>query len=514
MSLLYPQLLWLFVPLLLLGYYHRPLGMHRSIHWLILALLLLAMARPQFKRGLEEAPVNARNIIIALDVSYSMRAQDIKPDRYTFALKTIDTLLLRNTQDNIMLIAFTTNPLLLSPPTTDHAIIRTALHALNRDNILTKGTSLQKLFAKIASMPKIKRELLLITDGGEEKNLQKLTSALKNTPVHLSILAMGTQKGATVPKDDGSKLTDKHGHLVISRINPLLKTLSQTLNGAYIEPESSPEATAETIEKAFASAEDAVHAVTKKRYSYTELYPAPLLLALLLFFMLHTRASKYLILLFGLLGISAQASPLDLYYLGTAYNAYDKGDYNSSATLLEKHASPSLQRRYALASIYYKQGRYEKALKLYRSIQTRSVPIKQKLLYNIGNIYVHLKAYDKAKMYYTKALQLGPDSDTLHNLKLVVLLQQSNKTAKGRSLPKPQGKNPSAAAQISEKDPQSEKKQESSGSGSGGENSRQTKEQAKKKQQLLMDNKPQKQPLGSKVYELINKGYIRETQPW
>ncbi len=513
MSLLYPQLLWLFIPLILLGYYHRPLGMHKRVHWFILALLLLAMARPQIKRGVEEAPVNARDIIIALDVSYSMRAQDIKPDRYTFAQRTIDALLSQNSRDNIMLIAFTTNPLLLSPPTTDHAIVRTALHALNRDNILTKGTSLQKLFAKITSMPKIKRELLLITDGGEEEDLQKLISTLEKTPVHVTILAMGTQKGATIPKADGSKLTDKEGHLVISRINPLLKTLSQALNGAYIEPQSTPEATANAIEKSFASVEETAHTITKKRYSYTELYPLLLAVALLLFFMAHTRASKYLILLFGLWGISAQASPFDLYYLKIAYNAYNKGDYNSSIALLEKHTNPSLQRRYALASAYYKQGRYEKALTLYRSIQTRSPSLKQRLFYNIANTYVHLKAYDKAKIYYTKALQLGRDADALHNLKLVVLMQQKA-AAKGRSLPKPQGGDTSAATMSEAKEQNDQEQQSSSGSGSGGENSRQTKEQAKKREQLLMDDTSQQQPLGSKVYELINKGYIRETQPW
>ncbi len=514
MSLLYPQLLWLFIPLILLGYYHRPLGMHKRVHWLILALLLLALARPQLQKGIQKAQVQAHDIIIALDVSYSMRAQDIKPDRYTFAQKTIDALLSQNSRDNMMLIAFTTNPLLLSPPTTDHAIVRTALHALNRDNILTKGTSLQKLFAKIASMPKVKRELLLITDGGEEQNLEHLTAALASSPVHLTVLAMGTQKGATIPKKDGTQLTDKEGHLVVSRINPILKQLSQAVNGHYIEPQSSPETTAEAIEKAFASAEDVSHTVTKKRYHYTELYPLPLLFALLLFFMLHTRASKYLLLLFSLLGISAQASPLDLYYLHAAYNAYNKGRYHTSAKLLEKSETDSLQRRYTLASIHYKKGDYKGAIALYRSIKTRSMPLKQTLLYNIGNAYAHLKAYDKAKMYYTKALQLGSDADALHNLKLVVLLQHNSKQAQGRSLPKPQGGSPSAAVQVSEKDQKSQEKQESSGSGSGGENSRHTKEHAKKKQRLLMDNKPQKQPLGSKVYELINKGYIRETQPW
>ena len=512
MNLLYPQLLWLFVPLLALWYYRRPLTLHQRIHWSILALLLLALTRPQMQKGIRETTVKARDIIIALDVSYSMRAQDIRPDRYTFAKETIEALLRRNARDNMMLIAFTTNPLLLSPPTTDHAVIATTLQALDRDNILTKGTSLHNLFAKIAALPKRKRELLLITDGGEEQELQTLTEPLGSTPVHLTILAMGTTQGATVPKADGTTLTNANGELVVSRINPLLSSLAQALDGAYIEAQKTPEATAEAIEKAFDTTQNSTHTVTKKHYHTTELYAIPLLIALILFLALHTRVWKYLLLLLALAGIPVQASWFERYTLHNAYDAYQKKDYNLSAALLQQITTPSLQRRYALASVCYKQGHYQKALTLYRSIKTRSVPMKQRLFYNIANTYAHLKAYDKAKIYYTKTLQLGKDADALHNLRLIVNLQ-TKQTPKGHTLPKPQGGN-GASGTMSDTKKQHNGEQSRSGSGAGGQSRQKSKEDLSKKGRLIMDDISPKQPLGSKVYELINKGYIRETQPW
>jgi len=294
MSLLYPPFLWLFIPLGLLVWLLRPKKLMPTVHLVILGLLILALARPQLKEGLQEEQVAAKEILIATDVSYSMRAQDIKPNRYSYAKQTIDALLEQNANDNIMLIAFTSNPLLLSPPTTDHQLIHTALNALEPKNILTKGTSLEKLFKKIASLKKVQREVLLITDGGEEQDLQKLLDALKGTDIHLTILALGTTKGATVPKEDGTLLKDKENHLVISRINPLLKKLADATNGTYLTASGRPEQTAAAIEASFQQGEQEEKQTSKLHYTYTELYWLPLLLAVILFLMLHTRASRYL----------------------------------------------------------------------------------------------------------------------------------------------------------------------------------------------------------------------------
>ena len=127
-----------------------------------------------------------------------------------------------------------------------------------------------------------------------------------------------------------------------------------------------------------------------------------------------------------------------------------------------------------------------------------------------------LKAYDKARLYYTKTLQLGKDEDALYNLKLVALLKKKEDAQLGIAHPKSQNSDASKSeSQESDEDKEQsrDEDQPSSGSGSGGE-SKEEKSDKEEKKRLKMDKDAEAQPLSSKVYELINKGYIRETQPW
>ncbi len=213
--------------------------------------------------------------------------------------------------DNIMLIAFTTNPLLLSPPTTDHTLINVALENLNPEFILTKGTSLEKLFKKLASMKMGHKNLILMTDGGEEDNLDKLTTLVQNADISLTVLALGTTQGTTVKNKDGTLLKDKEDNLVISRVNPLLESLASSVSGTYFTASSTPKATAEDLHDALQENESKAQSVQKMQRHYLELYQIPLSLALLFFFMVHTRAVKYLFILFTFLGVQAEASMFD-----------------------------------------------------------------------------------------------------------------------------------------------------------------------------------------------------------
>lgn len=511
MSILYPDFLWLLIPLsILFGFREKKIV--ETIHLIILMLLVIALSRPVTKQGIEESPIEAKEFIIAIDVSYSMKAKDIKPDRYTFAKETANALLTSNPTDNIMLIAFTSNPLLLSPPTTDHRLISIALESLNPEYILTKGTSLEKLFKKVASMKSEQKNLILITDGGEEKDVEKLSTIIQNAKISLHILALGSRQGTTVEKPDGSLLKDKEQNLIISRINPLLETLTSQTGGTYMTASSSPESTARSLYTALNTDMQKGELITKKQHRYRELYQIPLLLALLLFLMLHTRAVKFIVLMLSLLGIHAQASVLDNYYLDKAYQSYRVQEFNATKAYLDKLDTPSLQSRFALANTYYKQGAYKKALKNYLSIRSTSAPIKQKLYYNIANCYAKQGVYEKAKMYYTKALQLGDDRDAKANLELIALLVDKKSAQLGIAHPKSQGsKSAKSQQQEGEKEETRDEDQPSSGSGDGGEKSN-SKEQEKGK--LNLDPQQEKQPLSSKVYELINKGYIHEEQPW
>ena len=511
MTLLYPSFLWLLIPLAILLWKHTNKIVH-LVHIIILMLILLSLARPVQEQSLQLSSIQAKDIIIALDVSYSMRAKDLLPTRYEFAKETIKVLLEKNPSDNIMLMAFTTNPLLLSPPTTDHALINIALQSLNPEFILTKGTSLEKLFIHLSSMQLSQKNLILITDGGEESDVNKLIPLLIDTDVSLTILALGSKQGTTIENKDGSLLKDKQGNLVISRINPLLEDLAYGAKGTYLSASSSSAATANSLNNILRKNNTKAEIIKKIQHHYAERYQWPLLLALILFLMLHTRAIKYLFILFTLFGLQVQASFIDTYHLNQAYKSYDKQDFSTVKEHLKKIQTRSLQSQITLANAYYKEGKYTQAIKVYKSIQSTSAKIKQQLYYNIANAYTKLEAYDKAKTYYTKALQLGDDEDAAHNLACIALLHDRKEGALGIAHPKSQG---GASSKSEMKEDKKKKTQEedasSSGSGGGGEKSMQ---KDQKKNRLPMNVHAKPQPLGSKVYELINKGYIHENHPW
>lgn len=513
MSILYPSLLWLLLPIAVLFYY-RSRQITDTIHLIVLALLVIALSRPVVDQGAQERKVEAQEIIVALDVSYSMRADDIAPSRYEFAVQTIEALLEENLNDNITLIAFTTNPLLLSPPTTDHQLISLALRSLRLDHILTHGTSLEKLLKKVSELPMEEKNLILISDGGDEQDELILNSITQENRIRPIVLAMGTSRGSTIPKGDGSSLKDKEGNLVISRINPLLATLSAQNSGSYLTPMNSPEATAAVLQEAIDALDAEKQQLSKMTRSYVELYPVPLFVALLLFLLAHTRGVKYLMILALLFGAKAQASVFDLIKLDNAYHAYTQEEYHRSAEILGTLSTPTLQGQVALANSYYKLGEYKRAIKTYQGIRSTSPQVKQMLYYNIANAYTQLESYEKARRYYTQALQLREDEDARANLALIALLQEK-KASLGIAHPKSQNNSGSKSEnqeQESDKETRSED-QPGSGSGSGGS---EQKQKNKEKMKLIEEEQKgkQEQPLSSKVYEMINKGYIHEKQPW
>ena len=98
MTLLNPSFLWLMIPLLLL-LWRAKLQFTQRIHLIVLMLLVLTLSRPVEEQALQEASIKAKDILIALDVSYSMKATDISPTRYDFAKETISALLEENPGD-------------------------------------------------------------------------------------------------------------------------------------------------------------------------------------------------------------------------------------------------------------------------------------------------------------------------------------------------------------------------------------------------------------------------------
>jgi len=519
MTLLNPWILFALVPLYFIYKKNIKTDTTRQTHLLYLSLLfmIIAASRP----ALTHTPVNqkfkAQDYIIALDASYSMQADDIKPSRYIAAKEAIQELLKLHPKDRFTLFVFTSNALLISPPTTDTTLTMQALNAINPNYILTKSTSLLHLFETISKISLQKKKLIIFSDGGDEHDITTLAKILKQNNITPYIVATATQKGATLKKD-GKYLKDSHAALVVSRINPMLKDLINTSNGKYYELTSqdiihqlSKEITAHKNKKE----------LTLKVKSYYELFAIPLTIALFLYFIAVTKIHQlYIFLPLLLFPYKADALLLDFHHLSNAHKEFEQKQYHKAALDFSK-VTPSVKSYYNIASAYYKAKEYKNALRYFTQIKTGNKKIKQAVLYDIANCAVHLKEYDVARDYYIKALALGYDKDALYNLNLL----QKYKLRTSKNITKKESPRQSQKRGQKEKQKQKQKQKKSQNQNKGGSSSSRKSIQStngqgghKKKKNssyiVKQKNKQNNYKMAYKAYEIINKGYADEKEPW
>jgi len=507
MSILYPWFLSLLLPLFIYILKREPKqSLGQNIRWLALSLLIVALSRPVIKESIKEQTIQAHSIILALDISASMVADDIKPNRAKASRETIKRFLQQNKKDQIALIGFTTNPLLLSPPTTDHNLVSIALDTLKDEYILTKGTNIKKLLQKVAKFPDTHKLLILFTDGGDNIIDNDLASFVEDNHIKVLIVAMATKRGSSIKTKDGDLLKDKKGHIVISKFNSSISKLGDVIEF------SSPKETSLDIQSWIEEQTIAKNGLKRQQYSYQELYFIPTILALILIFLSGTKFITKLIPLLAIFGINAEASLLDGFYLNLAYNSYQIRDYNSTLQYLTKIEDRSLESEIIRANTLYKMEKYKEAKAILKSIKTTNPKIKKSLLYNLGNCEAKLSYYDKAKEYYIQSLAFGEDNDTIHNLEMVIFLKQRYKSKLGITNPQNTQSSNSTDKTTQAKDKSTAKKEQKAGS-SGGDGSQKSKLSTIKMVKSTTKTSS-KREISSKAYDLINEGYIKEDRPW
>ena len=534
MSFLNGAVLWLLLPLIAYVIKSKKQNLSQYLRWVVLALLIVAMARPALSKSKSSKKVEAQSLIFALDLSRSMSAKDIKPSRRVASQESIKAFLKQNQNDQIALVGFTINPLLLSPPTTDHKLVALALENLNSDYILTKGTDLNRLFKKIAKFSDKEKKVVLFSDGGDEPISDELVELLEDEKIKVMVVAMATKEGSAIEKKDGTLVQDRAGNIVVSKLNSSLKKLTQ--NGGVFLPFDSVGSTVDSIDK-WLEQQKGSETITKESRSYFELAFVPLLLAILLFFLSATRFSKKLLPLLLLIGVELQADEvftkqtwggdveklhierssfgfLDGYYLSQAYSAYRDGEYQESFKKVMSMKDRTFASELLLAHIYYKMKKYKEAKAILEGMRSREPKLKQQLLYELGNCEAKLAYWDKAKEYYVKALQLGEDEDALYNLEFVL----KQKKRHGFKLSAYNASQAKRTKDSSAKDSKTQKKKKgsssktesNSGANGAGSKSKNAVVKVVKKQ----DNSKSKRVMSSKAYDLINKGYIHEVKPW
>lgn len=270
-----PHLLWLLAPLVLLfswdlarragggvsrwpkiarawaGAFDVSLGSRHSTAetrprlwlWFGLALCVIALARPQWGVVEEKVFDQSREVLIAVDLSRSMLAQDVKPSRLERSKLLITSLLDGLKGERVGLVLFAGTAFLQSPLSADYEILREFLPALNPSYLPEGGsnykamleTSIQAFGTSTAD-----RYLIILSDGeSTEEGWKELGEALKNKGIRVIGLGLGTPQGEFIPDGAGGFVKDERGAVVLSRLeSSTLQHLAQTTGGAYTDASS------------------------------------------------------------------------------------------------------------------------------------------------------------------------------------------------------------------------------------------------------------------------------------
>lgn len=270
----------------------RPVSAWRTaLFFLAEFFLFAALAGPQWGTEIIEAQGAFAQTVIAVDVSASMRARDLRPDRLDNAKNMLRMLVNNLNEERIGIIAFTSQAYIQCPITTDDDALQYFISALRPDMLPVNGTSLAapvSLAAKMLAKYPGQKALILLTDGEDHspKDLETAKQTAAKYGVRVIAIGIGTKEGTLIPArtDAAGNVSeykkDKQGNTVVSKLDekPLVE-LAQATGGVYISY-TSPAQVAARVEESLRGLDKTLSSAVK-RAAYKNRYQIPLLLAML-----------------------------------------------------------------------------------------------------------------------------------------------------------------------------------------------------------------------------------------
>ena len=220
--------------------------------WLLLlalAALIIAAARPQFGTKIDTTERNGIEAIIAMDVSNSMLANDVRPSRLDKAKMLVSNMVDEMKDDKVGLIVYAGQAFVQLPITNDYVSAKMFLDGIDPSMIATQGTDIATaidLAAKSFTQKKdVSRAIFLITDGEDnEGGAIEATKEAAKKGIHVYVLGVGSPDGAHVPIPGTTQyFIDEQGNPIVSRLSEeMCRQISQAGNGAYIYVDNSSSA--------------------------------------------------------------------------------------------------------------------------------------------------------------------------------------------------------------------------------------------------------------------------------
>lgn len=397
------------------------------------SLLIIALARPRW--GIENisTDLKGRDVLIMIDVSYSMAVPDVVPNRMELAKKYINELLESGTEDRIGLMIFSSDSELLVPVTHDYAAVSFFVESVYPGMIGKGGTDIgNALVAGIKSFDDTdfsNKMIVLITDGEDLEGKVKNNEAfIKDSNIRIFTVGIGTKNGEPIPlrNDKGeieSYVKAPNGTHVVSKLDEaLLSKIAEITGGSYMRTGGKSGELTDFISR--------IKNVKSKDYDKTDFtqkkdqYVIFLGVALLLFclgfildlgrfvkrsktnWMMHIFAAAFLFLPSFMYGQTPQP--------GLSGQTFQTVDVSSDAAPIRKSTSHAGRNKNGAwkGNRSFEKGDFSKALSAYGSaVYAFSGNQLAKLYLNLGNTFVKTQNPENAGKYYEMALNTASDDE-------------------------------------------------------------------------------------------------------
>ncbi|MBQ3813716.1 MAG: VWA domain-containing protein [Bacteroidales bacterium] len=206
---------------------------------LAFAFFAIGLARPRTGAKLAERNTKGAEIIVALDVSNSMLAQDYSPNRLERAKLSIARLTERLQEDRIGLVIFAGTSFVQLPVTTDYVSAKMFLNSIDTGSIPVQGTAIGdaiRLSIKSFSAQSEKSRVIVVISDGENHEDDAVGAAKQAAELGIKVytIGVGSAEGQPIPMD-GGLLKDKDGNIVVTKLNEeMLRDIARAGGGAYI----------------------------------------------------------------------------------------------------------------------------------------------------------------------------------------------------------------------------------------------------------------------------------------
>ncbi len=380
-------------------------------------LAIIALAGPVWEELPQPVFKQQSALVIALDLSRSMDANDIKPTRLTRARHKITDILAQRREGQTALIAYAAEAFAVTPLTDDDATINALLPGLTTDIMPTQGSradrALEQAYALFENVGIRHGNILLVSDGFTQTEIDAMKRLLnQNANFRLSVLGIGSKQGGPIPLSNGGFLKDALGSIVIARM-PLenMRELARTGGGAF-QSISAGDQDIQGLLTAIQTSRLEQEAIASDQIANIWYEQGPWLVLILLpvaalAFRRGVLMALPLVLMLNL--PEAEASAWDSLWKNSdqrASLAFKQGAHHSAAEMFNQ---PDWK-----ASAWYRAGEYARALEYW---DTQGDEAAQ---YNRGNALAKLGRYEDAIQAYEQVLEKNPQhQDASYNRKLL-----------------------------------------------------------------------------------------------